>query len=110
MAAFGSTLPLPHAGEDDEAPDADDSDEISFDEENESICWVWPENWDGLLVFLSLTSLIQRRDFNGRCWSLDRTNIESTLRMMGYEPSRHHQLLSDYLVMENAALEGLNRE
>lgn len=72
------------------------------------VCWVWPENWDCLLVFLSLSSLLVRRDFNGQCCSIERSSIESTLRMMGYEQSLHKTLLSDYLVMENAALEKLN--
>lgn len=71
---------------------------------------VLPENWECVQVFLALTMCWRIDSFNGRYMGLDRPAIESTLRLTGIPPERHREIFEDLRIMENAALESLNRE
>lgn len=80
------------------------------DEQDESDAFlVWPENWDCVMVFISLGALWRVDGMSGRYSGVGRGDIESTLRLMGIEPGRHHQILEEFQIMERAALEVLNR-
>jgi hypothetical protein len=71
---------------------------------------VLPENWESVQVFLALSLCWRVDGFNGIYLGLDRPGIESTLRLLSILPERHREIFEDLRIMENSALELLNRE
>jgi len=70
---------------------------------------VMPENWDSVQVFSALSRCWRVDSFNGHYLGLERSAIESTLRLMGVLPGLHRGIFEDLRIMENAALEVLNK-
>lgn len=70
---------------------------------------VFKENWQTLLVFLALSHCWRIDGMAGVYLGLDRPSIESTLKMMHIRPAKHPEILQKLMVMENAALEVINR-
>ena len=70
---------------------------------------VWPENWETVQVFVALGTCWRVDGFNGRWLGLDRTQIDSTLRLMRVPIARRREVFEDLLVMEAAALPVINR-
>ena len=71
---------------------------------------VWPENAQTLQVFLALDRCWRIDGMSGQCLGLDRSAIESTLRLLQIHRRQHRKILLDLLLMEQAVLEVLERE
>jgi CRISPR/Cas system-associated protein Cas7 (RAMP superfamily) len=73
---------------------------------------VWEENWDTLMVFLSLSTQWRREipAMAGQMlWhGLDYTAVESVLRLMGHWAKRQ-EIFESLQIMEAAALPVLNK-
>jgi hypothetical protein len=80
------------------------------DEDGADAFLVMPENWDSVQVFEMLNRCWRVDSFNGQYLGLDRSGIESTLRLAGIPPERHREIFEDLRIMEGAAIEVLNRE
>lgn len=80
------------------------------DEDGAEDFLVMPENWVSVQVFSALNRCWKFDGFNGKYMGLDRPGIESTLRLLEIDPALHRQIFEDLRIMENAALESLNRE
>lgn len=87
----------------------EDSEEETSDEDAD--CYeVWPDNWETFTVFISLSARWQIDGMSGRYQGFLRADIESTLRLMQIESSRHLEIFQNLQVMEGAAMKELNRE
>ena len=83
---------------------------IAADEESDDdVCIIWPENEQTWQVFCALGHCWRSDTMSGQCLGLDRPAIESTLRLMQIKRKKHQRIFEDLLVMEDAALEILNR-
>ncbi len=71
---------------------------------------IWPENWDCWNVFKSLWSRWPTDGLSGRFYGIERPDIESTLRILQIDPSKHAQIFEQFQVMEREVLEVFNRE
>ena len=71
---------------------------------------VWPENEDAVDVFLELGNAwdwVVPGMGEARRVGIRATEIESTLRLLGYRAARRKELFRDVRVMERAALEAM---
>jgi hypothetical protein len=71
---------------------------------------VWPENWQTVRIFLSLSRCWRQDSMSGQFLGIPRADIESTLNMWNVRPIQKRAILDNLTVMEGAALEVLNRK
>lgn len=70
---------------------------------------VWPENWQTVRVFMSLSRCWRQDRMSGHFLGLPRADIESTLTMWNIRRTHQRRILESLVIMEGAALEVLNR-
>lgn len=70
---------------------------------------VWAENWDAVIVFCNLRHCWRIDAMSGSYLGLDRTAIESTLRLMRVKKKNHTKIFEQLMIMEDAALGVLNK-
>lgn len=92
--------------EHEEAKRKDDADGVDAD----GLFAVWPANWDAVCAFCNLRNCWRVDSWTGRTLGLDRPAIESTLRLMQIESQKHLVIFEQLAIMEDAALEVLNRK
>ena len=89
--------------------DAIAANDESDDDDDDDVCIIWPENKQTWNVFCALNRCWRIDAMSGQMLGLDRPAIESTLRLMKIKRKKHQRIFGDLLVMEDAALEVLNR-
>lgn len=72
-------------------------------------CEIWQENLETFSVFQALTTQWRISDM-GHFFGLYYSSVESVLNMMGFNRKRKAEIFEDIRIMENAALEVLNKE
>lgn len=77
--------------------------------EQDSGCEIWQENLESFSVFQALTTQWRISDM-GYFFGLNYPAVESVLNMMGFNRKRKAEIFEDIRIMENAALEVLNKE
>lgn len=70
---------------------------------------VWPENWQTVRIFLSLSRCWRQDGMSGHFLCLPRADIESTLKMWNIRHTHQRRILENLVLMEGAALEVLSR-
>lgn len=80
------------------------------DGDEEDCFLVWPENAKTVRVFEALRRCWRVDSMAGQYLGLDRTQIESTLRLMRIHHRKHLLILGELEIMEDAALEVMNRK
>jgi len=71
---------------------------------------IWPENWQTVRVFISLSRCWRHDGMSGQFLGIPRVDIESALAMFNIRPTKKRALLDNLLMMESAALEVMNRK
>lgn len=77
--------------------------------EQDSGCEIWQENLESFSVFQALTTQWRISDM-GYFFGLSYPAVESVLNMMGFNRKRNMEIFEDIRIMENAALEVLNKD
>ncbi len=91
-----------------QAIEAHDQD-LQGDDNDEDFA-VWPENWQTVRIFLSLSRCWRQDGMSGQFFGIPRADIESTLTMWNVRRTQKRAILDNLVVMEGAALEVLNRK
>lgn len=92
------------------AIEAHDESVKNDDGDDDGLFPVWPENWDAVIVFLNLRRCWRINSMSGSYLGIIRTEIESTLRLMRIKKSKHPEIFEKLAIMEDAALEVMNRK
>lgn len=85
-------------------------DEETEGDDNDDDFAVWPENWQTVRIFLSLSRCWRHDSTSGQYLCIPRSDIESTLNMWNLRRIHKRVVLENLLMMESAALEVLNRK
>lgn len=84
--------------------------EAQFEEEEDALFAVWPENEEALRIFLALRRCWRYEPMSGQTLGLERPAIESTLKLMRIKRKKHPEIFEQLMIMEDAALPVLNRK
>lgn len=78
------------------------------DYEAEKDIGVWPDNWDAVLLFDSLSS--QWRSGPSGVYGLDYNVLYRKMDRMGLSPDRYDELEDEIRILEQAALHEIHKE
>lgn len=81
----------------------------TVDEAEPETCWILPENWPSLRVFLACNNKWKVDSMNGRVRGLDFAQAEVAMRAYRIRLADREAVFDDLLAMERAALPLLNR-
>lgn len=81
-------------------------------EATEDVCWVLPENWTALLVFLACQSQLELVvGVGGGCWRAAKSeNVGRELLWLDVEPADQGKVVGQYRVIERELLRLMNEE
>ncbi len=93
-----------------EAQEKPNRNDEGADDDDDGLFPVYAQNWDTVTTFCNLRHCWRVDSWTGRYMGIIRSEITSTLGLMQIAPEKHLVIFEDLMIMEDAALEVLNRK